>query len=45
MDIEDEVCSKCGNKEIYIQKDGKTLRCYRCKHEWLGYWVKKIGDF
>ena len=40
--IEDEICSKCGGQEIYLQEDGKTLRCWKCKHEWLAYWIKEI---
>ena len=34
-------CPKCGKKEVYIQSDGKTLRCWECKHVWLGSWVKE----
>jgi ribosomal protein L37AE/L43A len=34
-------CPKCKNKEVYIQRDGKTLRCWKCKHEFLGDWAKE----
>ena len=40
--IEDEICSECGGQEIYLQEDGKTLRCWKCKQEWLGFWIKEL---
>ena len=35
-----EKCPKCGNEEAHIRRDGRTVLCWKCKHEHPGDWVK-----